>query len=226
MNYKKIIILIIIIGLGAFGGYFLLNQEDEKVNDNTTNTSQNKEEVVDKSNEDLLEFIKQIAGVKAQNIELIANPVGVKGEFIAPKEAILNGVDYFLKDTNNEKMKNIQIDLGEEYIYLKAEYEINKFINTPVEVKIKASVDSQKNLVLEVFDFKLLQLEVSQWIVGIGINSFIKDFVGENNDIEVTFDDGKVVIDKSNFNGISLENLSISKKSMKLDLIMDLEKIL
>ena len=93
-----------------------------------------------------IEFLKSISGLKAKNIELIDNPVGIKGEFLAPKESILNGVDYFLKHTENDKMTNVKVDIGDSYIAIRVDYKITKSIATPIEVKIIPTLNNNKDL--------------------------------------------------------------------------------
>ena len=50
-------------------------------------------DIVENSESKNLTFFRDIAGVKATNIELIDNPVGVKGEFLVPEKSILNGIN-------------------------------------------------------------------------------------------------------------------------------------
>ena len=210
MKNKNKIIIIISALIILIAGYFIIktnNTSDNKVN---TKVEQNiKQE--NKSLEEGLDFLKEIAGVKANNIELINNPVGLKGEFVAPRESILKGVDYFLKDTKNDKMEDIGIDIGNGYIYLRTTYKVNSFIKTPIEVKVKPSLDKEKDLVLEVSQFKFLDLNVPKWIVNLGLKNFIKDWFPDDNKFKVTFEEGKVVIDKSNYDKITIDNISIDK---------------
>ena len=224
MKNKNKIIIIISALIILIGGYFIIkpnNTSDNKVN---TKVEQNiKEE--NKSLEEGLDFLKEIAGVKANNIELINNPVGLKGEFVAPRESILKGVDYFLKDTKNDKMEDIGIDIGNGYIYLRTTYKVNSFIKTPIEVKVKPSLDKEKDLVLEVSQFKFLDLNVPKWIVNLGLKNFIKDWFPDDNKFKVTFEEGKVVIDKSNYDKITIDNISIDNNAMKIDMIINLEKM-
>jgi len=224
MKNKNKIIIIISALIILIAGYFIIktnNTSDNKVN---TKVEQNiKEE--NKSLEEGLDFLKQISGVKANNIELINNPVGLKGEFVAPRESILKGVDYFLKDTKNDKMEDIGIDIGNGYIYLRTTYKVNSFIKTPIEVKVKPSLDKEKDLVLEVSQFKFLDLNVPKWIVNLGLKNFIKDWFPDDNKFKVTFEEGKVVIDKSNYDKITIDNISIDNNAMKIDMIINLEKI-
>jgi hypothetical protein len=224
MKNKNKIIIIISALIILIAGYFIIktnNTSDNKVN---TKVEQNiKQE--NKSLEEGLDFLKEIAGVKANNIELINNPVGLKGEFVAPRESILKGVDYFLKDTKNDKMEDIGIDIGNGYIYLRTTYKVNSFIKTPIEVKVKPSLDKEKDLVLEVSQFKFLDLNVPKWIVNLGLKNFIKDWFPDDNKFKVTFEEGKVVIDKSNYDKITIDNISIDNNAMKIDMIINLEKM-
>lgn len=224
MKNKNKIIIIISALIILIAGYFIIktnNTSDNKVN---TKVEQNiKQE--NKSLEEGLDFLKEIAGVKANNIELINNPVGLKGEFVAPRESILKGVDYFLKDTKNDKMEDIGIDIGNGYIYLRTTYKVNSFIKTPIEVKVKPSLDKEKDLVLEVSQFKFLDLNVPKWIVNLGLQNFIKDWFPDDNKFKVTFEEGKVVIDKSNYDKITIDNISIDNNAMKIDMIINLEKM-
>jgi len=224
MKNKNKIIIIISALIILIAGYFIIktnNTSDNKVN---TKVEQNiKQE--NKSLEEGLDFLKEIAGVKANNIELINNPVGLKGEFVAPRESILKGVDYFLKDTKNDKMEDIGIDIGNGYIYLRTTYKVNSFIKTPIEVKVKPSLDKEKDLVLEVSQFKFLDLNVPKWIVNLGLKNFIKDWFPDDNKFKVTFEEGKVVIDKSNYDKITIDNISIDNNGMKIDMIINLEKM-
>lgn len=224
MKNKNKIIIIISALIILIAGYFIIktnNTSDNKVN---TKVEQNiKEE--NKSLEEGLDFLKQISGVKANNIELINNPVGLKGEFVAPRESILKGVDYFLKDTKNDKMEDIGIDIGNGYIYLRTTYKVNSFIKTPIEVKVKPSLDKEKDLVLEVSQFRFLDLNVPKWIVNLGLKNFIKDWFPDDNKFKVTFEEGKVVIDKSNYDKITIDNISIDNNAMKIDMIINLEKM-
>lgn len=224
MKNKNKIIIIISALIILIAGYFIIktnNTSDNKVN---TKVEQNiKQE--NKSLEEGLDFLKEIAGVKANNIELINNPVGLKGEFVAPRESILKGVDYFLKDTKNDKMEDIGIDIGNGYIYLRTTYKVNSFIKTPIEVKVKPSLDKEKDLVLEVSQFRFLDLNVPKWIVNLGLKNFIKDWFPDDNKFKVTFEEGKVVIDKSNYDKITIDNISIDNNAMKIDMIINLEKM-
>lgn len=224
---KKKHIIIILVVMAIFLGLFtLMKPVSTTIEPDTNQKEEYSEDKNEQNTKEEIKFLREIAGVKATEIELIKTPVSVKGRFIAPRESILNGVDYFLKDTENSKMKNISIDIGNGYIDLKTDYQINSFITTPIEVKVKPSLDKDKNVVIQVYEFKFLDLKIADWIVNIGVESFIKDWFPKDQNIKVSFEEGKVVIDKSNFDSVSIENLFIDSKAMKIDMIINLEKII
>lgn len=224
MKKKNIIIIIFITVVALFGTYIFVETRPTKKTSTNNKIEANESEQVDNTKEEL-KFLREISGVKAEKVELINDPVGLKGEFVAPRESILKGVDYFLKDTQNSKMENIEIDIGNGYVDLKTTYNVNSFISTPIEVKVKPSLDEDKDLVLEIYEFKFLDLNVPKWIVNLGVESFVKDWFPEDKDFKVNFEEGKVVVDKSNYEKVILNKLSIDTNGLKIDMVINLEKI-
>lgn len=186
---------------------------------------ENNKGTVENSKEKNLTFFRDIAGVKAKNIELINNPVGVKGEFLVPEKSILNGVNYFLKLTKNDKISNVNIDIEENGIIAKVDYKVNKSITTPIEVKFLPTVDKNNNLILNIKEVKLLDLKLYDWIVDIALKSFIKDWFSKDSNIDVKFEKGNVVIDKNNFKEVILKNISLGPKDLKINMIIDFNYI-
>ena len=221
---RKILIISIVIIVSLIGIYFFINSSSKEIEPPSKKPNNNQEQVTNK--DEIIGFLKEVVGVKAEDVEIVNDPVGIRGKFLAPKQAILNGVDYFLKDTNNENIKNIEISIGSGYIELKTEYVVNKFITTPIEVKVKPYLDNDKNLILEVYDLKFLDLKVADWIVNIGINGFVQDLFTKESELIVSFNDGKVIIDKSNFKEITLEKILIKKTQMSIDMFINLEELL
>ncbi|GIM33172.1 hypothetical protein [Paraclostridium bifermentans] len=172
-----------------------------------------------------LTFFRDIAGVKATNIELIDNPVGVKGEFLVPEKSILNGINYFLKETKNDKISNVNIDIEENGIIAKVDYKVNQNITTPIEVKFLPTVDNNNNLILNIKEVKLLDLKLYDWVVDIALKSFIKDWFSKDSNINVKFEKGNVVIDKNNFKEVMLKNMSLGSKDLKINMIIDFNHI-
>ena len=78
-------------------------------------------------------------------------------------------------------------------------------------------------MVLKIDDVKFLDLKIANWIVNIGLNNFIKDWF--TSDMDVKFNDGNVVIYKSNFKGVYLNKISINSKDIKIDMSINMEEI-
>lgn len=197
----------------------------ETQNNQPVKKIENNEEKVKNIEDKNLTFFRDIAGVKATNIELIDNPVGVKGEFLVPEKSILNGINYFLKETKNDKISNVNIDIEENGIFAKVDYKVNQNITTPIEVKFLPTVDKNNNLILNIKEVKLLDLKLYDWIVDIALKSFIKDWFSKDSNINVKFEKGNVVIDKTNFKEVILKNISLESKDLKINMIIDFNHI-
>ena len=226
MNLKKISILIVILVLVLLGVYVFIS-----INKDTTNDiiyEPNTQTEILENNETIqeIEFLKSISGVKANDIELIDNPVGIKGEYIAPKESILKGVDYFLQHTKNDKMENVKVDIGKGYISIRVDYNIIKNITTPIEVKVIPSLNVNKDLELKIQEVKFLDLKISDWLVNIALKSFIKDWFPKNKDINIDFKEGFVIIYKDNFKGINIDKLKVELTGLNIDMTIDLNIII
>ncbi|CEI72738.1 MULTISPECIES: hypothetical protein [Romboutsia] len=222
MDKRKKIIISTIVGVLIISGFFIFNKKEEK---EVTITPTKKEENVSNKTESI-EFLEAVAGIKANNVEIIKNPVGIKGEFIVPKEAILNGVNYFLEKTKNNKINKLSINIEDGYIKARVNYEIMKNITTPIEVKVIPSLNKDKDLVLNIEEVKLLDLKIANFIVDMGLNSFIKDWFPKEKGILVDFNEGNVIVHKENFKDIKLEKIKLNSKGLNIDMIINLENIM
>ncbi|MBN8047752.1 hypothetical protein J0A94_07890 [Paraclostridium bifermentans] len=224
-NKKQKIFLGIIIFLILFATIiFSIKKLDTQPTQQVKKIENNKD-LVENSESKNLTFFRNIAGVKATNIELIDNPVGVKGEFLVPEKSILNGINYFLKETKNDKINNVNIDIEENGIIAKVDYKVNQNITTPIEVKFLPTVDKNNNLILNIKEVRLLDLKLYDWIVDIALKSFIKDWFSKDSNIDVKFEKGNVVIDKNNFKQVMLKNISLGSKDLKINMIIDFNHI-
>lgn len=175
--------------------------------------------------EGILNFLEAIAGLKANNIEIINNPVGFKGEFFAPDEAIVNGLNYFLEETKNDKMENLNIKSEEGTLNIKVDYKVTKTITTPIELKIKPTLNEAEDLVINVEEVKFLDLKIAKWIVNLALDNFIEDWFPDNGDLKVGFNKGSVIIYKDNFKGFEIKNISL-ENGLEIEVVVDLKKVL
>ena len=220
LKNKKVIFLVISIIIAfTFVMFFesSLKGKEEKVKETPSNSTV--------YNSEVLEFLNSIAGIKAENLEIISDPVSLQGTLFAPKEAILNGINYFLEKTENEKMKNVALYTEKESITISVDYKVTKKISTPIKVKISPKLNNNKDLVINIEELKLLDIKLPKWIVNLIMDSFIKDWFPEE-DKNIEFTKGAVIINKENFNGVELENLEIEDEGLRIKLVINLEETL
>ena len=217
---KKVIFLVISIIIAFMLGMFFassLKGKKENIKENPLSSTE--------YNSKVLELLNSIAGIKAEDLEIINNPVRLQGTLFAPKEAILNGINYFLEETENEKMENVAMYTEKEYVTISVDYKVTKNITTPIEVKISPKLNDNKDLVINIEEIKLLDIKLPKLIVNIVMDSFIKDwFPKEDNNIE--FAKGAVIIDKENFNEVDLENLEVEEDGLRIKAVIKLEEVI
>lgn len=173
-----------------------------------------------------LEFLNAISGVKAENLEIINNPViGVRGKFFAPKTAILNGINYFLDNTNNDKMKNLELDIENNSIDIYVNYAVTDKIDTPIRVNITPSLNNNNDLVIDIVSVKILDLKLADFFVNLALKTFVKDWF-ISSDIKVEYENSKVILSKENFNGITLNSILVKDDGISLDMVIEAEKLI
>ncbi|WP_411167767.1 hypothetical protein ACH36K_11485 [Clostridium sp. MB05] len=204
----------------------LFFQKNDTKNIKSVKKDNEQEEVV-KNESKVIEFISSIAGLQANNMEVINNPVvGVKGEIFAPKEAIINSLDYYLKHTKNDKMSDVKVDIGDGYIVVNVNYNVTNMIKTPIEVKVIPSLDENENLVLNIKEVRLLDLKITNWIVNLALDNFIKDWFPADSNLKVDFNNGNILVYKENFKGVTLKEIDIKETGLKVNAIIDLNLLL
>lgn len=225
MSKKTLTIGIVVAILILFGGYIFMKPltNDSKQNNNNNNKIEKNEEI---SSNKTIDFLSAVQGLKIESVELVDDPVGFEGAFLAPEQSIRNGLDYFLNESKNEKISRVNIDVDGGCIKVNVDYKITNKITTPIEVKVIPSLNEDKDLVLKIDEVKFLDLKIANWIVDLGVKNFVKDFFSGDNNLAMEFNDGNVLIDKSNFKGVVLNNISIDSKMLKLDMRIDLEKLI
>lgn len=222
-NKKNIIIGSIVIFIFIIGSisFVALNKYNPIGNEKS-----NEEVSYDDIAQGTLDFFNSISGVKGESIEIINIPfIGIKGEIFAPEDSIVNGINYFLKSTNNTKMQNIKIDIQNNSIELYTNYAVTNSINTPIKVNIVPSLNEDNDLVIDIQEVKLLDLKLADFFVNLALKTFVKDWFFDSN-IKVEYDNNNVIIYHDNFIGININALSLENDGISLDLIIDAEKFI
>ena len=218
-NKRNIIISIIIlitIILGAIVLY-IYGKDKDIPNENLTN-----EIINEKLEEGTIGFLNSISGIKAENMEIINQPViGVKGKVIVPEVSIINGIKYYLKSTKNDKMSNLEVDIQNNSIDLYVNYAVNDSFNTPIKVNITPSLNENKDLVINIGEVKVLDLKLANFLVNLALKTFVKDWFNDSN-MKVDYEKSKVIIYKENFEGIDIDSILVNND----DIIIDARKIL
>ncbi|SCH77112.1 hypothetical protein [Romboutsia sp. 1001713B170207_170306_H8] len=223
MKNNKAIFSIVIIIAFLIGGYIFIRPSKETVKQNNVNNKVEEDNGV--NNNKTIAFLRAIQGVKIESLELVDNPVGFNGSFLAPKNSIKNGVDYFLEESKNDKIDKVQVDIGSGYIKINVDYKVSNTITTPIELKIIPSINNHKDLLLKITEVKFLDLKIADWIINMGVNKFLNDWFTNESDLIVKFDDSNVIIDKSNFKEFTLNNISIDSQALKIDMFINMENM-
>ena len=222
-NKRNIIISIIIlitIILGAIVLY-IYGKDKDIPNENLTS-----EIINEKLEEGTIGFLNSISGIKAENMEIINQPViGVKGKVIVPEVSIINGIKYYLKSTKNDKMSNLEVDIQNNSIDLYVNYAVNDSFNTPIKVNITPSLNENKDLVINIGEVKVLDLKLANFLVNLALKTFVKDWFNDSN-MKVDYEKSKVIIYKENFEGIDIDSILVNNDDITLGIIIDARKIL
>lgn len=222
-NKRNIIISIIIlitIILGAIVLY-IYGKDKDIPNENLSN-----EIINEKLEEGTIGFLNSISGIKAENMEIINQPViGVKGKVIVPEVSIINGIKYYLKSTKNDKMSNLEVDIQNNSIDLYVNYAVNDSFNTPIKVNITPSLNENKDLVINIGEVKVLDLKLANFFVNLALKTFVKDWFNDSN-MKVDYEKSKVIIYKENFEGIDIDSILVNNDDITLGIIIDARKIL
>ena len=222
-NKRNIIISIIIlitIILGAIVLY-IYGKDKDIPNENLTN-----EIINEKLEEWTIGFLNSISGIKAENMEIINQPViGVKGKVIVPEVSIINAIKYYLKSTKNDKMSNLEVDIQNNSIDLYVNYAVNDSFNTPIKVNITPSLNENKDLVINIGEVKVLDLKLANFLVNLALKTFVKDWFNDSN-MKVDYEKSKVIIYKENFEGIDIDSILVNNDDITLGIIIDARKIL
>lgn len=200
---------------------YIYGKDKDIPNENLTN-----EIINEKLEEGTIGFLNSISGIKAENMEIINQPViGVKGKVIVPEVSIINGIKYYLKSTKNDKMSNLEVDIQNNSIDLYVNYAVNDSFNTPIKVNITPSLNENKDLVINIGEVKVLDLKLANFLVNLALKTFVKDWFNDSN-MKVDYEKSKVIIYKENFEGIDIDSILVNNDDITLGIIIDARKIL
>ena len=217
----KIILISVLILLIIFGVMFISKNNKIKSEIKEQNNSSSITET-EEIGQGTLKFLKSIVGVKAENLEIINKPViGIKGTIFVPEEAIIKGITYFLQQTHNNKMKNLNIDIEDNAIDIYVNYNIKSDKYIPVKMKIKPSLNESKNLVIYIQEIKVLDLKIANFIVNLVIKTFVMDWF-DNSNIKVEYEKNNVIISKENFKNVNFNSIEVKNEGILLDMVINL----
>lgn len=123
-------------------------------------------------------------------------------------------------------MEDLKIDIDDNSLSVYVNYKVNKVIKTPIEVKVNPELNDNGDLVINIDEVKLLDIKIADWVVNLVLNNFIKDWFPSNGDLNLEFNKGNVVLYRENFKGISINEISLEEEGLKVNVTIDLEKIL
>ena len=227
MKSKKTIILISAVAILLFiFGVIYFNKPANNAQETANNETASINEQINTRKVDKLALLGALSGVKGNNIEITNMPLGFKGEVFVPAETITNGLNYFLKRTENNKMEDLKIEIDQETMNINVNYKVMKGIKTPIELRIVPRIDENKNLEIKIDAIKLLDLKLPDWIVNKVVSRFIEDWFPKDSNIKVTFNKDSVVIDKDNLKGIIVEELLIKDSGLQIKGMIDVNKLL
>ena len=123
-------------------------------------------------------------------------------------------------------MEDLKIDIGDNFLSIYVNYKVNKMIKTPIEVKVNPVLNDSGDLVINIEEVKFLDIKIADWIVNLALNSFVKDWFPSDGDLKLEFNKGNVVVYRENFKGVNINKLSLEKAGLKINVTIDLEKVL
>lgn len=210
-RYLIIGLVLAILILGTVSFVYLSKSENEEKNQVNITTEENLN-LDDKQ----IELFNILVGLESKEMKIVSNPLRIEGTFIIPKDTALNGIEYYLKSSNNKDIKDVEIELDSNTLKVNAKYNLFGKFKTPVEMSVVPSLTKESDIKLDLKDIKVLNLKINQKI----IDGIIGNWFSNLNGISV--DGGDVVIDKRNFKSISIKDLSIEDSKLLIGLSLKL----
>lgn len=204
-NKKRYILPIIIIIVLIIRGFSIVNLN--KNNEDTSKISSSEDEelkLLDKQ----VEFIKSLVGLESKEMQILDNPLRLEGTFIIPEKTLLKGIQYYLETFKNTDIKDVKVSINNDGIRISGRYNLFLKFMTPVELTVVPSLTKDGDLKLDLNDIKVLKLKINDKIIDSIVESWFSNLKG------ISTDNGGVVIDKSDFKGVSLKSLSVESSNL------------
>ena len=164
----------------------------------------------DSSNKSIVDdnLKKILPGIKTSSLEILDNPVRISGEIYIPSDNIYDILINFLKQTNNDLISDLNIQLDNNLIQLSAKYKILGFLNILVSASIEPSIDTTGDIRLSIKDINISKININDKVITSVVETWIKDE-------ELLKSDGKaVLIDKSILGNIKISNIEIKNSNI------------
>lgn len=164
----------------------------------------------DSSNKSIVDdnLKKILPGIKTSSLEILDNPVRISGEIYIPSDNIYDILINFLKQTNNDLISDLNIQLDNNLIQLSAKYKILGFLNILVSASIEPSIDTTGDIRLSIKDINISKININDKVITSVVEAWIKDE-------ELLKSDGNaVLINKNILSNIKISNVKIKNNNI------------
>ena len=164
----------------------------------------------DSSNKSIVDdnLKKILPGIKTSSLEILDNPVRISGEIYIPSDNIYDILINFLKQTNNDLISDLNIQLDNNLIQLSAKYKILGFLNILVSASIEPSIDTTGDIRLSIKDINISKININDKVIASVVEAWIKDE-------ELLKSDGNaVLINKNILSNIKISNVKIKNNNI------------
>ncbi|WP_455540064.1 DUF2140 family protein [Terrisporobacter sp.] len=213
-NKKRLLFVIVFILIGLF---FVGEHQWKQVNNKDNKIGMNIGTDVNLPRNQI-EYIKSLVGLESKNMKILDNPLRVEGSFYIPEKTILSYINYYLKNSKNKDIENVQVTINKNGLTLKGQYKILAGFKTPIDIDILPTLTSNGDLKLELKDIRVLNFSLGGNIV----DAIVKSWFSDLNNIKV--EKGSIIIDKSFLKNASIKGIEVKEDYLVIDLSVKLEE--
>ena len=215
LKNKKLYVIVIIVIMLLIGGIGIINFNKSNNFETHNGTSNSNEEL--KLLDNQVAFVKALVGLESKEMKIIDNPLRLEGSFIIPDKTLLNSIEYYLAKSKNTDIKDVEVSINKDGIEISGKYNLFAKFMTPVEITVVPSITKENDVKLDLKDIKVLKLKINNKIIDAIIESWFSNLQG------IRIDNGDVVIDKSNFKGVTVKSLSIESSNFVIGISIKLD---